>query len=155
MEKNLFIQETQEHIKNVGKFLSIIIRELMERTTKHDMSKIRDEMERTVFIEYTPKLKESTYGSDEYKTFLKEMGKGLEHHYRNNSHHPEFYDNGIKGMNLIDLVEMLCDWKAATLRHLNGDLLKSIEQNQKRFGYGDELKQILFNTVPILEGQKN
>ncbi len=71
------------------------------------------------------------------------MGKGLEHHYGNNSHHPEFYENGIKGMNLIDLVEMLCDWKAATLRHINGDLLKSIEQNQKRFNYSDELKQIL------------
>ncbi len=151
---NSFIQETQKHIKNVGKYMSIIIQELIQRIVSHDMSKIGDETERTVFIEYTPKLNESTYGSDEYKTFLKEMGKGLEHHYRNNNHHPEFYENGIKGMNLIDLVEMLCDWKAATLRHKNGDLHKSIEQNQKRFNYGDEIKQIFFNTIQIFEEEE-
>ena len=49
------------------------------------------------------------------------------------------------------LLEMLCDWIAATKRHNNGDIRKSIEINQKRFGYSDELKQILFNTLPLLE----
>ena len=57
---------------------------------------------------------------------------------------------GIRGMNLLDLVEMICDWKAATMRHADGDILRSIEINQKRFGYSDELKQILLNTVPLL-----
>lgn len=55
--------------------------------------------------------------------------------------------SNIKGMSLLDLLEMLCDWKAATLRHNDGDILRSIEINQKRFGYSDELKQILLNTV--------
>ena len=151
---NSFIQETQKHIKNVGKYLSIIIQELTQRATSHDMSKIGDEVERTVFIEYTPKLKKTTYGSDEYKTFLKEMGKGLEHHYKGNNHHPEFYENGIKGMNLIDLAEMLCDWKAATLRHNNGDLLKSIEINADRFGISDQLKQIFINSASIIDEVK-
>jgi len=50
-------------------------------------------------------------------------------------------------MNLIDLCEMISDWKGATLRHNDGDILKSIELNQKRFSYSDELKQILINTV--------
>jgi hypothetical protein len=39
------------------------------------------------------------------------------------------------------------DWKAATLRHADGDILKSIEINQKRFGYSDDLKEIFKNTV--------
>ncbi len=151
LELDNFIQETQLHIKNVGKCLSTVSGELVKRATEHDMSKIENEIERTIFIEYTPKLKESTYGSDEYKSFLKEMGEGLKHHYKNNSHHPEFYAKGIRGMNLIDFVEMLCDWKAATLRHSNGDLTKSIEKNQQRFGYSDDIKQILLNTVPILD----
>lgn len=72
----------------------------------------------------------------------------------NNSHHPEFYENGICGMNLLDLVEMLCDWKAATLRHNDGDIRRSIEINQKRFGYSDELKQILLNTLQFIEGEQ-
>lgn len=54
---------------------------------------------------------------------------------------------GIRGMSLLDVLEMLCDWKAATMRHADGDLAKSIEINQKRFGYSDELKSILTNTA--------
>lgn len=57
----------------------------------------------------------------------------------------------IRGMNLISLLEMLCDWKAATLRHNDGDIRKSIEINQRRFGYSDELKQILLNTLGVID----
>jgi hypothetical protein len=53
-------------------------------------------------------------------------------------------------MNLIDLVEMLCDWYAASKRHNDGDIMKSIEINQKRFGFSDDLRQILENTVKDL-----
>lgn len=58
----------------------------------------------------------------------------------------------VSQMNLIDLMEMLCDWKAVTLRSPNGDIRRSIEENQKRFGYSDELKAILLNTVAEIEG---
>ena len=75
------------------------------------------------------------------------MKPALEHHYKENRHHPEHFENGIKGMTLIDLVEMISDWKAASERHNNGDIIKSIEINQKRFGYSDDIKQILLNTV--------
>lgn len=83
---------------------------------------------------------------------LAEIKPALEHHYANNTHHPEFYPDGIRGMSLLDLVEMLCDWKAATLRHADGDIRKSIEINQSRFKYSDELKQVLLNTLPVIEG---
>ena len=78
------------------------------------------------------------------------MKEGLDIHYANNRHHPEHFDNGIQGMNLLDLLEMICDWKAASERHADGDVYKSIEINQERFGYSDELKIILKNTVEFL-----
>ena len=53
----------------------------------------------------------------------------------------------VSGMDLLDIVEMLCDWKAATLRHADGNILKSIEINRKRFGIDDQLANILINTV--------
>jgi hypothetical protein len=56
-------------------------------------------------------------------------------------------------MNLIDLLEMLCDWKSSTMRHADGDVFKSIEINQKRFGYSDELKMFLINTAEWLNSQ--
>jgi predicted NAD-dependent protein-ADP-ribosyltransferase YbiA (DUF1768 family) len=49
----------------------------------------------------------------------------------------------------------VCDWKSATRRHNNGNIHISIEMNQKRFGYSDELKQILLNTVELLPEGKS
>lgn len=54
---------------------------------------------------------------------------------------------GVEGMTLIDLIEMLCDWKAASERHKDGDIMRSIEINAKRFSISDQLKTILQNTV--------
>lgn len=53
----------------------------------------------------------------------------------------------FKNMNLIDIIELIADWKAATMRHNTGDIMKSIEINQKRFGYSDDIKQLLINTI--------
>lgn len=140
------IRDTNEHIDQVQIFMGEIISRLVERSLDHDTSKL-ESPELEIFTEYTPRLKSSTYGSDEYKQFLKEMKVALDHHYSKNSHHPEYYANGIRGMDLLDIIEMVCDWKAATMRHNDGDIMKSIEINQKRFGISDELTQIIRNTV--------
>ena len=151
--------KTLEHIAEVRKQINIVIKALEDRGKTHDASKL-ESPERDIFDEYTPKLRDTTYGSDEYKEFLKGMKPALDHHYANNRHHPEHFEQeadarflpeAIWCMNLIDIIEMLCDWKAATLRHADGDIFKSIEINQKRFGYSDELKAIFMNTVAKLE----
>lgn len=138
--------DTYAHIATVREYLLRVVRQLMMRAHDHDISKL-EEPERSVFDEYTPKLKDSTYGSDEYKAFLAGMGEGLRHHYEVNDHHPEHFAGGISEMDLLQLTEMLCDWKAATLRHEDGDLGRSIEQGADRFGYGDEIARLLRNTA--------
>jgi hypothetical protein len=144
------VAKTKAHKDEVSKNIGKVLIDLAIRARVHDDSKL-EEPEFSVFAEYTPKLAGSTYGSPEYKQFLVEMGKALKHHYLVNKHHPEYWTDGVKGMSLVDIIEMLCDWLAATKRHNDGDILKSIEINQKRFGYGDELKQILLNTVGLFE----
>lgn len=138
--------DTLTHKARVKTFLTTLSAEIANRGLAHDNSKLQ-EPEKAIFDEYTSKLAATTYGSDEYKQYLKGMQKALDHHYACNRHHPEHFKDGIKGMTLIDVCEMLADWKAATLRHNDGDIFKSIETNQKRFVYSDELKQILVNTV--------
>ena len=142
--------KTLEHIEQVRKLLDLFCGELFYRGKVHDSSKL-ESPEREIFDEYTPKLRETTYGSDEYNEHLKGMKVGLDHHYSRNRHHPEHFKNSIKDMNLVDIGEMFCDWKAATMRHADGDILKSIELNQKRFHYSDELKAILLNTIRYLK----
>ena len=147
--------DTLDHIYNVSKTLEFFYSLLARRGIWHDDSKLRSP-EKEIFDIYTPKLKGTTYGSDEYKQYLKEMQVALDHHYKVNRHHPEhFGEKGIKGMNLVDLVEMFCDWYAATKRHADGDIRKSIKFNQGRFGYSEDLEQILQNTVELLEEKYN
>lgn len=68
---------------------------------------------------------------------LEELSPVLKKHYSINRHHPQYYheSNGFVRMSFLDKLEMLCDWKAATLRHEDGDLTKSILENEKRFNY--------------------
>ncbi len=174
---------TLKHIKQVEETIFKVIKDLLDRSIHHDRSKL-ESPEVEIFEEYTPKLKDCTYGSEEYKQYLKEMKVALDHHYFYNRHHPEFFkvykcecgyysyndipklkynicpecnqkiklykNSDISQMNLIDLIEMLCDWYAASLRHADGDIFKSIELNQERFEYSDELKQIFTNTIKDL-----
>ena len=135
-----------EHIEEVRARMRRAIDSLSQRAAEHDQSKMQPP-EVAAFDEMTPMLKTLTYGTPEYKESLVKLGPALQHHYSVNSHHPEFHDQGIKGMSLLDLVEMVCDWSAASIRTENADLRRSLEINQERFGYGDELKQIMLNTM--------
>lgn len=142
--------DTLLHIKRVNTLLNEAAIELLKRAIIHDKSKL-ETPEKPFFDEFTPKLAGSTYGSDEYKSYLKDLKVGLDHHYTNNSHHPEHYPNGINGFDLFDLIEMFFDWKAATERHNNGNIYKSIEINKERFGISDQLCEIFKNTAEILK----
>ena len=50
-------------------------------------------------------------------------------------------------MDLLDIIEMLCDWWAATERHADGDIISSIHKNTGRFSLSPQLAKILENTV--------
>ena len=146
MEKYNSIPETQRHILSVQEKIEYFIKDLKHRAEIHDKSKmVSPELE--IFDEYTPKLKGTTYGSDEYKEHLEGMKVGLKHHYANNRHHPEYHKDGINDMTLIDLIEMFSDWWAATERHADGDMDKSIEVNAKRFEISEQLTKIFKNTL--------
>jgi hypothetical protein len=142
--------ETYEHIARVRRLIHGAVNDLMRRGEEHDLSKLEDP-EVSGWNEATPRLKDLTYGTDEYREELQRIKPLVEHHYKLNDHHPEHWGGGIEDMNLMVLIEMLCDWKAAGERHSGGgDIRRSIEHNQERFGYSDELKQILINTVEDL-----
>lgn len=149
LEERATNYETYKHIDLVIQLLVKIQVEIFKRISTHDRSKLAPP-EVSVFTEFTSKLAGSTYGSEEYYERLKSMKPALDSHYDNNRHHPEHFPNGVDGMNLIDLVEMICDWKAASLRHDNGNINKSIEINTERFNLSPQLVKILENTVPLL-----
>ncbi len=146
------LSDTYKHKFRVMKLMALISDELIQRGVNHDNSKL-ESPEKELFDIYTPKLAKVTYGSEEYKGYLKELKPALDHHYAKSLHHPEHYKNGIEDMTLIDLLEMLIDWKASSERHQDGNILKSIEINTSRFDIDSQLKKILINTANKLDGK--
>lgn len=141
--------DTLLHIRRVQKLLGVMARDLMQRGEVHDDSKLGPE-EKPLFDEMTPLLKSLTYGSDEYKASLEKLGAALKHHYAVNSHHPEHYENGVAGMNLLDVVEMFCDWKAASERTKDGNFQTSIDIGIERFKIEPQLASILRNSLSLV-----
>lgn len=137
---------TREHIRQVGHAMIHLACELMERAVNHDASKlVSPEVE--AFDLIGDSLSNVHYGSPEYFAQLEILRPALNHHYAVNRHHPQYFSDGIQGMTLVDLLEMVVDWQCACKRHSDGDIYQSIETNQKRFLFSDELKQIFINTV--------
>lgn len=141
--------DTLLHIKRVSELMTEASIELINRANVHDNSKL-ESPEKEMFDEFTPKLKDCTYGSEEYKGYLSGLKVALDHHYANNSHHPEHYENGVNGFDLFDLMEMFFDWKAATERHADGNIYKSIEINKERFNLSDQTCDMFVNTAKRL-----
>lgn len=132
--------KTLWHKIQVFRFMLRVIFKLFKRAFVHDFSKF-SKHEAPYFAD-AKKLNLLKYGSIEYKKCLAETLKpALDHHYKNNSHHPEYHSGGINQMSLLDQIEMLCDWKAATLRTKDGDIKKSIQINKDRFGYSEDTKK--------------
>ncbi len=173
--------KTLRHIETVRNYINAAIKELIKRQEQHDQTKL-ESPEVEIFEEYTPKLREITYGSSQYRKCLEEMKPAVNHHNSVNRHHPEHFKKfvciichreylvempdhcdtcrnsqflssaDVGQMTLIDLLEMLCDWKAAGMRHNDGDLYNSLKINKERFNIDDQLYQVLLSTAEWIQG---
>lgn len=140
--------DTLDHIAKVQVRIVEVCNNLTVRAVNHDMSKLA-EPEKSAYDALTDfkASHEMVYGSPEYTEGLKILGPALDHHYERNSHHPQHFANGIDGMSLLDILEMLADWRAAGERYKDGDIGASLAHNRERFGISDQLYSILVNTV--------
>lgn len=151
---------TLKHKLWVLYYLLIFCARLMWRGIVHDLSKFTP-IEARGFIQVIHKLKTSSYGTEDYKANLNHIRPSVIHHQESNRHHPEHYlylkndplftscgiESEIDFMDLVDIVEMLSDWRAANKRHKDGNIIKSININEGRFNMTRQLSRILINTV--------
>lgn len=85
------------------------------RALTHDLSKFSaDEFEGLTEINRVARI--HPYGSSAYMESLKN-NKAIDLHFARNRHHPEYFPDGVDGMNLLDFIEMVIDWKAANIVH--------------------------------------
>lgn len=142
---------TEKHIDRVRELLTGAIIELSVRAHSHDQSKFDPvELEPLAMMQRVIKEQgQAPFGSEEYKRRTAMLKPMLDHHYANNSHHPEHYENGVDGMDLFDVMEMFFDWKAASERGEESSM--NIGKACERFGVSRQLESIFRNTARRLK----
>lgn len=141
--------DTHQHIALVRGHLLRCVQNLIRRADQHDQSKLQSP-ELETYDALTPALSGLSYGTEDYRAAMQPFKAGIKHHLQVNDHHPEYFPDGVQGMDLLQLLEMICDWKGASQRQAGGDLARSIEISAERFGIDDQLKQVLLNTAETL-----
>lgn len=138
---------TLRHMKRVQDLLGMAAINLMQRGQKHDLSKLEPielgALER--LMEHQKEHGQAAYGTPEYEQQRALLGPMLDHHYANNTHHPEHYDDGVNGMDLFDVVEMFLDWKAASER--GGEDAMNLTYAAERYGIDAQMLNVFRNTA--------
>lgn len=144
-----YFQKTTSHIREVGEGIQRLITELQKRILNHDKSKIenKNEVEGFIILNKEKQKNNFKFGTEEYKNALDKIKKVVTGHYIENRHHPEYWDNKIHDMDLVDIIEMFCDWASACKRDKNGDIMNSIQICCNKFGIDTQLKLILEKTA--------
>jgi hypothetical protein len=143
-------RELYDHIHKVQTNLNALRNEMYAAGLMHDWSKAEPE-EEALFL---PDEDRHPYGTEDYEDVRLRLGDAIKHHYEHARHHPEHFKDGIRGMTLVDVCEMFCDWLAATKRCEKDNIHASIDYNKKRFKMSDELVSILHNTAREVFGEE-
>jgi hypothetical protein len=122
-----------------------ILENLRMRAENHDKSKlVPPEKDGWDLMDKEPSYR---YGTVEYYKKMKKYYEVFKHHYDVNSHHPEHYGNDISKMDLLDIIEMLCDWLSYKEDLTDEEIDSTIKGQCKRFNFSDEMQSILINTA--------
>ena len=143
------LTDTIMHVREVQDNLKDITNDIDKRGIVHDMSKFQ-EPEFSVFCETRPEFVNVNYGTPEYKAVCEKAKVAVDHHYENNRHHVAFHKDGIKDMNLLDVLEMLADWKAANKRSSDLSFEDSLPKCFENYKIDETLQNLIINTLKYL-----
>lgn len=145
-----FDERLKQHKDGVKDYLSFIVNLLASRALTHDNSKNSNEEYK--YFKMANSVNRNQFKTyEEYLNYIKPtLDKGLEHHYNVNRHHPEYFDNGIDDMNLIDILEMIVDWKVS-IEQNDKELYEEIDYNFKKYNVSEQLKKIILNTYKYID----
>jgi hypothetical protein len=142
----LEIRNILAHKEAIATYMAKFCAELSYRAAVHDNSKF-DPQEFDVYAQHIQDFNKHPFGSPEDNALRDKIISASLLHRKHNRHHPEFFRDGLDGMNLIDLLEMIIDWKAATERCPHDSLQKSMPLLKEKYNISDQLYNILTNTL--------
>lgn len=141
-------QYIKNHIKNVRKDMRELASIIVSRSDEHDASKLEEpELSGYIQMDQEPRY---PYGTREYQEKMKKYSWLFRQHWKTNRHHPEYFKDigGFESQaNLIDVIEMLCDWLSYKNNLTYLDATKLVAQQCKRFGFSETMENLLMNTL--------
>lgn len=136
------LQTIVAHRDHVRLNLLRLTHDLERRSLEHDVSKLAPD-EFDGFTRINRVARENPYGSEEYRAGLRHEKPTIELHYSRNSHHPEHHKLPswaephmlqAETMGFLDLIEMVCDWRAAFKAYgSRGTWEENMEHQRKRY----------------------
>ena len=155
--EKFYLEDLSDHKSRVRALLSDAENILVEAGRQHDNSKLSP-LEASFYVDPVWELGHNgpKFGTPEHKAITDKMGPGWEHHMQHNAHHIGHHKNGVQDMNLFLLLEMVCDWIAASERRGGKfDFDKSWanasrDKKNDAIRIPDELRSILKNTAEAL-----
>lgn len=146
-EQIALLRSWLQHTAHLRALMGRIAALIVERGAVHDLSKLNtDEFEG--FARINRVAREQKFGSPEYEAAMERERPTIDLHFSRNRHHPErprligeaaererglpddatyHYAVAAASMEWLDIVEMVCDWRAAQLGY--GDTSRTWEQN--------------------------
>ena len=147
-----FLLRIHDHTFGVRSRVTRICTALMTRAITHDNSKY-SENELDDHISMAEEMDGIKYGTDAYYAIKRKYETLSAEHFANNRHHPEHHPNGLNDMNLVDVIEMLCDWLTGS-ENTGTPVERSLEINEKRYNVSPQLMKLLRNTIRDFETKK-
>ena len=141
-----YLSNNKTHVYDFQEAINTICKALTTRAKTHDASKLK-EPELTQYTEAAEKLEKFKPGSSDYLKIRDKYAIILSKHFTKNSHHPEHFKNGFNDMSILDLVDVLVDWK---LDCGDGDWNKFVDDRRDYYGMSDQVVQIFKNSKDVL-----
>lgn len=140
------------HRETVADFLTALSDYFRYRAREHDRSKLKFD-EFAGFARINVVARNHAYGTPEYDASMEEAKKpgGCIHtHFGRNAHHPEFHQSE-KDMGLFDLMEMVIDWKAASMTYGTNTLAESLPIQLERFNFERWQEKVIREMVKFVD----
>ncbi len=148
-----FKQMLSVHRELMNQSMNEIIKELVERTQKHDMDKLLDPRVAEVYEEHFPKLKQIPFGTEEYLAYEHQHFWNAHMIHAQKRHH--FYSEKNKEVsdpNIIDLLEAVVDIYVSNKQYNENPKIDEILLTMEKKGILDySLEEYIKNTLESID----
>lgn len=136
------------HVEIIQNFILEFCTKLTRLGIMHDRSKL-SKTEFEGFLESHDSLRSDHPNDDRYQKALK--SKAIQHHYKWNTHHPEYWRDKQKNMPLLEIIIMFFDWQSRALARNFDFKVDNSYQEFREYNFEKLKENGQEHAIPIVE----